>query len=104
LAVEVPLPDADCRRRLFDLYATGLRLAVSDKDHLVARTAGVTGAFIRELLRKAALLAAEDDGDGDLVVKDAHVDEALAELLVAGGPLTQTLLGAKEARARPDGD
>jgi hypothetical protein len=99
LAVEVPLPDADCRRGLFDLYAKGLRLEVGDMDRLVARTAGVSGAFIRELLRKAAVLAAEEDGEGDLVVRDVHLDEALAELLVAGGPLTQTLLGAKAARA-----
>lgn len=33
--------------------------------------------------------------DGDLVVKDEHLDEAMAELLVAGGPLTQSLLGAR---------
>jgi cell division protease FtsH len=99
LAVEVPLPDADGRRRMFDLYARGLRLEVSDMDRLVARTAGVSGAFIRELLRKAAVLAAEEDGDGELVVRDAHLDEAVAELLVAGGPLTQTLLGATQARA-----
>jgi cell division protease FtsH len=100
LAVEVPLPDADCRRRLFDLYARGLRLAVSDMDKLVARTEGVSGAFIRELLRKAAVLAAEEDGaGGELVVRDGHVEEALAELLVAGGPLTQTLLGATAAKA-----
>jgi hypothetical protein len=99
LAVEVPLPDADCRRRLFDLFAKGLRLAVTDMDRLVARTAGVSGAFIRELLRKAAVLAAEEDGAAELTVRDAHVEEALAELLVAGGPLTQTLLGATQARA-----
>jgi hypothetical protein len=99
LAVEVPLPDAECRRRMFDLYARGLRLAVTDMDRLVARTAGVSGAFIRELLRKAAMLAAEEDGEGELVVRDIHIDEALAELLVAGGPLTKTLLGATQARA-----
>ena len=70
LAIEVPLPDADCRRRLFDLYARGLRLEVTDMDRLVARTAGVSGAFIRELLRKAAVLAAEEDGEGgELVVR-----------------------------------
>jgi hypothetical protein len=97
LAVEVPLPDADCRRRLLDLYGKGLTLTVTDLDKLVARTKGVSGAFIRELLRKAAVLAAEEDGAGELVVRDSHLDEALADLLVAGGPLTQTLLGAKAA-------
>jgi hypothetical protein len=94
-AIEIPLPDADCRRRLFDLYSRGLALELADREKLIARTEGVSGAFIRELLRKAAVFAAEEDGDGALLVRDRHVDEALAELLVAGGPLTQSLLGAR---------
>jgi cell division protease FtsH len=95
LAVEVPLPDADCRRRLIDLYGAGLTLHLADPARLVARTAGVSGAFIRELLRKAALLAA-DEGD-ELVVTDRHVDAALQALIVEGGPLTRALLGAEPA-------
>jgi ATP-dependent 26S proteasome regulatory subunit len=98
-AIEIPPPDAECRRRLFTLFGRGLRLEVADWDGLIARTDGVTGAFIRELLRKAAVFAAEDGSGTDLVVGDRHVEEALAELLVAGGPLTQSLLGA--ARPRP---
>ncbi|MFO0847057.1 MAG: AAA family ATPase [Gemmataceae bacterium] len=97
LAIEVPLPDADCRRRLFDLYARGLKLAWTDPDRWVARTQGVSAAFIRELLRKAAVLAAEDAPDGELAVADRHIEEGLAELLVAGGPLTRTLLGVDPA-------
>ncbi len=93
-AIEVPPPDAECRRRLFDLYARGMELEVADWDRLVGRTAGVSGAFIRELLRKGCVYAAEEDGAGPLVVRDRHLDEALTELLVAGGPLTKSLLGA----------
>jgi hypothetical protein len=96
-AIEIPPPDADCRRRLFELYGRGLELAVRDWDRLVERTAGVSGAFIRELLRKAAVFAAEDDGDAPLTVRDRHIEEALTELLVAGGALTQSLLGARGA-------
>lgn len=99
-AIEVPLPDADCRRRLLQLYARGLRLELSDFEGLVRRTEGVSGAFIRELLRKAAVFSAEEDGAGEtLVVRDPHVDEALNELLVAGGVLTQSLLGASRGAA-----
>ncbi len=59
-----------------------------------------SGAFIRELLRKAAVFAAEEDGAGEtLVVRDPHVEEALTELLVAGGVLTQSLLGASRGSA-----
>jgi hypothetical protein len=92
-AIEVPTPDAECRRRLFELYGRGLQLDVADWDRLIARTAGVSGAFIRELLRKACVYAAEEDGAGPLIVRDRHLDEALTELLIAGGPLTKSLLG-----------
>jgi cell division protease FtsH len=93
-AIEIVPPDADCRRRLFELYGRGLNIQVSDWPALIERTAGVSGAFIRELLRKAAVFAAEDSANGELVVRDEHVLEGLTELVVAGGPLTQSLLGA----------
>jgi ATP-dependent 26S proteasome regulatory subunit len=93
LAIEVPLPDADGRRRLFSLYAQGLRVAVPF-DPWVRRTEGVSGAFIRELLRKAALYAADDRGE--LEIREKHLDEALHELIVSGGALTRSLLGATE--------
>lgn len=93
-AIEIPPPDAACRRRLFELFARGLQLEISNWDDLIRRTKGVSGAFIRELLRKAAVFAAEEDGRSELIVSDRHLDQALAELLVAGGPLTQSLLGA----------
>jgi hypothetical protein len=100
LAIEVPLPDADCRHRLFDLYGKGLRLELKHPDRWVKRTQGVSAAFIRELLRKAAVLAAEEDGaGGELVVTDHHLEEATAELLVAGGALTKTLLGVDQTAA-----
>lgn len=92
-AIEIPMPDAVSRRRLFDLYGRGLRLDVEDIDQFVRRTEGVSAAFIRELLRRAALIATEDDGP-ELVVTDRHVDEALHELIVTGGALTRALLGA----------
>jgi AAA+ superfamily predicted ATPase len=90
-AVEVPVPDVECRRRLFALYGRGLKVT-APIDTYVGRTAGASAAFIRELLRKAALFAA-DDGD-DLEVKARHFDEALHEMIVQGGDLTKSLLGA----------
>ncbi|MCI0637964.1 MAG: AAA family ATPase [Gemmataceae bacterium] len=93
-AIEVPPPDADCRQRLFELYSRGMKVDVSDWPRLIERTQGASGAFIRELLRKAAVFAAEEDGAGPLVVRDRHVEEGLADLLIAGGPLTKSLLGA----------
>ncbi len=92
LALEVPLPDAGCRTRLFQLYARGLNVS-ADLAPYVKRTEGASAAFIRELLRKAALYAA---GAGDVIeVKDEHLDAALHELVVGGGAVTRALLGAK---------
>jgi hypothetical protein len=77
-----------------ELYGRGMRLELDDPEALISATKGVSPAFIREILRKAALFAAEEDGD-DLVVRDRHVKEALDELLVAGGLLSRSLLGAQ---------
>lgn len=92
-AIEVPLPDAKCRRRLIELYSRGLTFKVKELDQLIKKTEGVSAAFIRELLRKAALYAADEMLD-EPVVMDRHVNEALHELTVEGGDLTKSLLGA----------
>jgi len=93
-AIEFPLPDAEGRRQLFALYGKGLTLELSNLDAFIDRTENVSPAFIRELLRKAALFATED-GD-PLVVRDRHVDDALHDLVVHGGDLTMSLLGARK--------
>ncbi|MDP9341653.1 MAG: AAA family ATPase [Actinomycetota bacterium] len=94
LAIEIELPDDDARRRLIELYGRGLDLRLTDGATVVVRTAGVTASFIKELMRKAGLLAAvESDGSGRLTVTDAHVQTALDELLAEGGALTRVLLG-----------
>ena len=67
------------------------------------RTEGVTAAFLKELLRKAALLACEDDGsdrdnDGPIRVADAHLDAALDQLLDTRNQLTRVLLGGEQPR------
>ncbi len=106
-AVELPFPDADARRRLIDLYRGNLVLELSDPETVVSRTDGVTAAFLKELLRRAALLAAEADqcaatpvnGNGHpsapLRVTEAHLDAALNQLLDVRAWLTRTLLGER---------
>jgi ATPase family associated with various cellular activities (AAA) len=93
-AIEVPLPDAECRRRLFELYGRGLILKLDQLDRFIAKTEGASAAFIRELLRKSALFATDETADSP-VIMDRHVDEALHELVVAGGELTKSLLGVR---------
>lgn len=92
MAVELPLPDAEGRRRLIALYSRGLEVRARDLGRIVERTDGASPAFIRELLRRAALFAIEH-GDGEVVLDDAHLQSALDELTADGGPLTSRLLG-----------
>jgi hypothetical protein len=95
-AVELPVPDADGRRRLLALYGEGLQLAPRGGDALVGELDGSSPAFIRELLRRAALVAAEESDDGPLRVTDAHLRTALDELRAGSAGLTRTLLGGND--------
>src|SRR5262245_58312793 len=47
-AIEVPLPDAQCRHGLFKLYAEKLTLGTVDWERFVQRTERASPAFIRE--------------------------------------------------------
>lgn len=108
-AVEIPLPDAAGRLRLIELYKGNVALQVADLSRVVERTDGVTASFLKELLRRAALLAADgadgasmgpEDAGGpspttpSLVVSDAELDAALDQLLDSGNRLTRALLGS----------
>ena len=97
-AIEVPLPDRDSRRKLVQLYGAGLKVTAANVNAVIDSMDGASGAFIRELMRKAAVLAAEKEtGDEVLTIDDDCLQQALDELLLAGGQLTQSLLGAKIA-------
>ncbi|WP_164700702.1 ATP-binding protein [Modestobacter sp. KNN46-3] len=93
-AVELRLPDAEARRALFELYRRGLEVDTSGLDDVLARTEGVTASFLKELLRRAALLAAQRTGSGPLSVSAADLSGALDELLDTRNAMTRTLLGS----------
>ena len=109
LAAELPLPDAGARGALLRLYQGNLLLDDVDLDPVIERTEGVTAPFLRELLRKAALLAAEADAaagagaepgaagrdDAPIRVTGAQLATALDQLLGSRGQLTRVLLGAQ---------
>jgi ATP-dependent 26S proteasome regulatory subunit len=90
LAVELPLPGPEGRRRLLELYARGLDATGVDWEPFVERTEGVTPAYIKELLRKAALHAAEE-GAGRTVTP-SHLEAAMTEL-AEGGRLAERIIG-----------
>lgn len=93
LAVPLPLPDADARRRLFELYARGLTLEVAELDKFIVRTEGASPAYVKELLRKAAVFGAIDgDGAAAVRVTDEHLEQAMDEL-TEGGRLAERITG-----------
>jgi DNA polymerase III delta prime subunit len=101
LAVEIPLPADEERRRLLHLYGKGMKVGAATEEEVVRRTSGVTASFLRELVRKAALLAAvAGSANGKIVVKDAHLMNALQELLAERSALTRVLLGEQGRRER----
>ena len=102
-AVELTLPDEAARRRLFALYRGNLAVDESRLDDVLARTDGVTASFLKELLRRAALLSATESRDsaGPLMVTADQLDRALDELHQTRNAMTRVLLGATRFAA-PD--
>ena len=89
LALEIPLPDEAARQKLVRLYAQDVPLDPAGERELVVGTVGLTGAFIKELMRQAALRAALEDRSPD----SSDAAAALAELLEERSTLTRRLLG-----------
>jgi ATP-dependent Clp protease adapter protein ClpS len=96
-AIEVPLPDASGRGKLVQLYGRGLPLTGAVIDEAVRRTEGVSAAFIKELMRRIAQSSIVRNG-GETVISD-DIDEALDDMLFAGGRLNVKLLGGAQAMA-----
>ena len=96
-AIEVGLPDETGRGKLVKLYGGGLTLDTAIVDEAVRRTEGVSAAFIKELMRRIAQSAIARDGG--LSVVSADIDEALDDMLFAGGRLNVKLLGGAQQMA-----
>ncbi|WP_419993248.1 AAA family ATPase [Streptomyces boninensis] len=101
MAVEIPLPDAVGRRRLFGLYGGQLGLDGDAVERVVERTEGTTASFTKELVRRAVLFAAEREEK----TSADDVQAALDELLSDRDALTRRLLGVGGASGEePDDD
>jgi ATP-dependent 26S proteasome regulatory subunit len=99
-AIEVPLPDDVGRDKLVRLYGRGLSLSDQVVAEAVARTKGVSAAFVKELMRRTAQSSIMDGRSECVTSRD--VAEALDDMLFTGGKLNVKLLGgaADEAAVR----
>jgi hypothetical protein len=107
-AVEIGLPDLECRTRLIDLYLRDTDFDGGDLGAVIDATEGVTASFIKELVRRAVLVAAlergqeSDESSPPLTV--AHVASALDDLLHHSAPILRSSLGANPGVAEAAGD
>lgn len=90
-AVEIPLPDAECRTRLLDLYRKEMGLEEGVSKECVRRTDGASAAFMREIARRMGQCALLRNSD-DISMDDLH--SALGDM-VADGSFTALALGAE---------
>ena len=94
VAVEIDLPDAEARRRLFDLYARDvpIELAAAELDEIIDRTDGMTASFLKELIRRCVLEALREHSPLVTVTAE-HARRALEDLLDSAQEVTRSLLG-----------
>jgi SpoVK/Ycf46/Vps4 family AAA+-type ATPase len=78
-----------------ELYSRGAALDREVLDEIVKRTGKVSGAFIKELMRRAVQFHLEKNGDAqvDQKIQLSDVQEALEEMIFRGGALNVKLLG-----------
>ena len=97
-AIEIPLPDADERRAFLELYKGNLQLEIEGYGAVLDRIAAMTASFLKELLRRAAMVAVTDHhilGTPErLVVSDDQIQTALDELLNPDIQLARSPLGS----------
>ena len=105
-AVELTVPDRSARRRLLDLYRGGLELDEAGVQDVLDRTEGVTASFVKELLRRAAVLAVAREEVGpvraSIRVRAEDLTAALDELLDTRNAMTRARLGSPTARELPE--
>lgn len=95
-AVPIDAPDGEGRERLFRLYGRSLGLAdvgVSELEPAIATTEGCTATYLREVVRRAALIAAEAHPHDRLRVDGPALARAATELLDDRAALTRAILG-----------
>ena len=105
VAVHIDRPDAQARAQLFRLYAANAPLEVTTKlaDEVSEATEGVTASFLKELVRRSVLTAAQRDSSLPSVSAD-DVRSALADLLDSSQGVTRALLGAGDEHIRDSDD
>ena len=89
VAVEIPLPDEEARRRLLALYRGTVPYSDEVLDEVATRSDHRTASFFKELMRRSVLTAADEGVEP----ADQHLTAALDSLLSDQEALNRSLLG-----------
>lgn len=91
LQIELPLPSEDARKAIFDIHLNNRPLAEDiSADQLARRSAGMNGAHIASVCRRAAMLAIRDSitehpgtGMPPIMIRPDHVEAAMIAVQAA---------------------
>lgn len=91
LAIELPRPGVEERRRLFAHFASGTPFSAQAVTAAADRAQGVTGSFARELVRRALLRAVIDEREPI----DSDLEDALTALLDESETLSARMISGE---------
>jgi SpoVK/Ycf46/Vps4 family AAA+-type ATPase len=83
IRVRFELPDEDLRKKMLDKFLSKTNTAELKIDSMIKKTAGYTGAYIKELVLASIMLAIEDKSvleDGTAILQNKYFDEALSQI------------------------
>ena len=85
--IDIPLPDFSCRRRMFEQFLSGVKVATKDLKKLAAvlaeKTDGYTGAHAKELVNSAIISAIDEgsiDKDSKVILRVKHFEDNLDDV------------------------
>ncbi len=90
-AIEIPLPDQDCRRQLIELYGSMLQIEPQTVVAAARKTDGASAAYMKEFVRQIAQASLERGGEGNVTLAD--VEQMLADTLENSNHLGRRAIG-----------
>ncbi|RZI98515.1 MAG: ATP-binding protein [Brevundimonas sp.] len=94
-AIEVPLPNLDCRRRLIELYGVSLSFEPGTVEAAAGQTDGASAAYMKEFVRQIAQTSLERGGGGRISAED--VKTVLADTIDNSNLLGRRTIGFSRA-------
>ena len=93
-AIEVPLPDDACRKRLLALYGHALAFEEGAVTEAVSRSEGASAAFMKEMVRRLAQKSLSRDGGNKVLRED--VAAVFGDAVFNLKPINRRIIGLTE--------